>query len=322
MIINDIIFSFIIPVYNVKDYLDRCVESVLKQSFDKRNYEIILVDDGSTDGSSDLCDKWGNVDAIIRVIHKVNGGLSDARNVGLANAHGLYSIFLDSDDYVSTDTCSNFYAEISKHEIYPDVIAGVTRKHEDEKITIIKRTVEPNVFMTGRDYLKKELKGKIFVAAWSCIYKTSFLIDNELYFFKGVLHEDEDFTPRVFLVAQTVLYTDIIFYEYVIRTGSITTSKNKMRNAKSIFIICKNLLKAYENISDEELRNLLYTHSAKICLRSINDANLYFKDNRNIVDVKLLEKVCIHNYEIFRLNMWKMHPYVLMWWNKLLKLRK
>lgn len=89
--------SIIIPVYNVLDFISECVNSVLNQTY--KNFEILLVDDGSTDGSSQLCDEFGNKDNRIRVYHKKNGGLSDARNYGICRATGDYIIFLDSDDF-------------------------------------------------------------------------------------------------------------------------------------------------------------------------------------------------------------------------------
>ena len=92
----DIIFSLILPVYNVKDYLNRCVDSILKQDYDK--YEVVLVDDGSTDGSSLLCDEIAKLHANIRVLHKENGGLSSARNAGAKVAKGQYVFWVDSDD--------------------------------------------------------------------------------------------------------------------------------------------------------------------------------------------------------------------------------
>lgn len=95
--------SFIVPVYNVEKYLDECVSSILSQSF--KSFEIILVDDGSIDNCPKLCDEWGVKDSRIRVIHKINGGLSDARNVGLKEAKGDYVVFVDSDDFWADEKC-------------------------------------------------------------------------------------------------------------------------------------------------------------------------------------------------------------------------
>ena len=92
-------FSVILPIYKVEKYLCECVDSILNQSF--TDYEIILVDDGSPDGSGAICDEYAEKDARVKVIHKVNGGLSDARNAGFAIAQGEYVVFIDSDDYVT-----------------------------------------------------------------------------------------------------------------------------------------------------------------------------------------------------------------------------
>ena len=96
-------FSFIVPIYNVEEYLDRCVQSLINQSF--TNIEIILVDDGSPDQCPEKCDNYAKQDPRIRVIHKANGGLSDARNAGLEVAIGEYILFVDADDYIELDTC-------------------------------------------------------------------------------------------------------------------------------------------------------------------------------------------------------------------------
>ena len=95
---DNYLVSIILPIYNVEKYLDRCIQSILNQSYE--NLEIILVDDGSPDRSSEICDEYRKSDQRIKVVHKENGGLSDARNAGLILAKGKYIIFLDSDDYV------------------------------------------------------------------------------------------------------------------------------------------------------------------------------------------------------------------------------
>lgn len=99
---NDLI-SIVVPIYNVQDYLERCIESIILQTY--KNIEIILVDDGATDNSGKICDEYLKKDERIKVVHKENGGLSDARNVGKENANGKYIAFIDSDDYVRTKLC-------------------------------------------------------------------------------------------------------------------------------------------------------------------------------------------------------------------------
>ena len=105
-LVNDLI-SIIIPVYNVEQYLKRCIDSVINQTY--HNVEIILIDDGSPDSCPQKCDIWAKKDSRIKVVHKVNGGLSDARNYGLQYAKGKYIAFLDSDDYVQPNTYEKLY---------------------------------------------------------------------------------------------------------------------------------------------------------------------------------------------------------------------
>lgn len=100
-------FSVIVPVYNVQQYLEQCIESVLRQSY--TNYEIILVDDGSTDGSTEICDRYVTNYPFVKVIHQENGGISAARNTGLDCATGKYVLFLDSDDFISSNALQSFY---------------------------------------------------------------------------------------------------------------------------------------------------------------------------------------------------------------------
>ena len=120
----DELISVIIPVYNVQAYLVRCVDSVINQSYD--NLEIILVDDGSSDNSSQICDELALKDRRIKVIHKTNGGLSDARNVGLEKSVGDYILFVDSDDFIHQEMVEKMYGIIQKNET-DIVVCGIYR---------------------------------------------------------------------------------------------------------------------------------------------------------------------------------------------------
>ena len=126
------IVSVIVPVFNVEKYLDKCIESLIKQKL--KDIEIILVDDGSTDLSGKICDEWKTKDSRIQVIHKKNGGLSDARNVGVELAKGKYIGFVDSDDYVSDDMFQILYQNIEKENA--DIsICGMYHCYADKIIT-------------------------------------------------------------------------------------------------------------------------------------------------------------------------------------------
>lgn len=303
-------FSIVIPVYNVQDCLARCMESVVNQDYPKEKLQVILVDDGSTDESGALCDALAAGHSFVDVYHKPNGGLSDARNYGFDCATGEYVIFLDSDDYLSLDSCGKFAAAIAQAE-NPDVVSGTTLRHIDKnKQLIVRNTVNQSV-MTGKQFLEKELSAKFFVPAWGLIYKRSFLLENQLFFWKGILHEDEDFTIRTLLAAKTVLSTDIVFYHYVIRVNSITTQKDRTPNAISIFEICKRLTPIVEQLPEPMLQKLLKTHFAKIMYKTICDAKLFLREKRHIIDYPLLKKNSIYASEKIRYYIARISPKLL-----------
>ena len=108
------LISVIVPVYNVENYLKRCLDSIINQTY--QNIEIILIDDGSTDNSGNLCEDYKKIDNRIKVVHKTNGGLSDARNTGIKKAKGKYITFVDSDDYVEYDYVEYLYNLIKKYD--------------------------------------------------------------------------------------------------------------------------------------------------------------------------------------------------------------
>ena len=255
------LFSVIVPIYKVEEYLDRCVESLVGQTYS--DIEIILVDDGSPDKCPEMCDFWAVKDSRIRVIHKENGGLSDARNAGLAAATGDYVAFVDSDDYIDTSAFAAFaeYAHEKTDILVGDleVIGGENySKHAEELL---------GKAVSGEEYLKISI-AKYRDPAPSCLnlYRREFLLENALEFKVGILHEDEQFMPRVFLAAKNVIYTGINFYRYIIREDSITTKKDKRKNSEHIYMICDELEKIYEPILDKRLKNLLRDRLALLCL--------------------------------------------------------
>lgn len=215
--------SVIIPVYNVALYLRRCVESVSHQTY--RQLEIILVDDGSTDESGAICDELAREDERIRVIHKVNGGLSDARNAGLAVATGEYVAFLDSDDAW----------------LIPDGIEQMMRRLEEKAsdILLFKRVdIYPNRQTVMRDYdsefirahSAQEVFERLMLTEQFCmsacfqLLRRDMLIDNHLQFPVGYISEDVDFSCKLWQIAQSVDVLNLDMYGYHHRTNSISTS--------------------------------------------------------------------------------------------------
>lgn len=245
--------SIVVPVYNVEQYLERCINSLVGQTYN--DIEIILVNDGSTDSSLDICQQYQKIDKRIVVIDKANGGLSDARNWGMKNVTGEYVLFVDSDDYVNEETCEKF---IEKTIGYPDIISGNARVVNGDKETFMRRSMPETEGCDGESFLKRELSNDtMYMAAWLNLYKCSFLRENNLFFEKGLLHEDEEFTPRVFLKAKKVKSIDFDFYNYIIRENSISTNKDLSKNAEHLYATLYKLEKRYDTIQDESLKRLL-----------------------------------------------------------------
>lgn len=243
------VFSIVVPVYNVKDYLEKCVDSLVNQTF--QDFEIILVDDGSTDGCAVMCDEYGRVYPNIEVIHKKNGGLSDARNVGMEKAKGNYVLFVDSDDYLSTDACERLYPYTQQG---CDILVGAAMNMGKVKEVFAPR-VPADIVFTNEEYLY--YAPVINMSACLSVFNRSFLVDNHLSFEVGLLHEDEDFSPRALLCAKKIIYTGVIYYRRTIREGSISRSKDMSKNVRDHYLTMCKLEKMFSLIEDDVLKKIL-----------------------------------------------------------------
>ncbi len=220
-----VLFSLIVPVYNVERYLAECVESLLGQSM--RDFEVILVDDGSTDRSGILCDEFEKRDRRVRVIHQCNQGLSAARNRGIESAGGEYLSFIDSDDYVAADFLQNAaqkIAEVGETEIL--LTTGWYKVYRER--TVLEDTV-PAVGegkpVTGKAALQIYLRNG--TAGWSAcgkIYKREFWKNNGFRFKAGIYYEDAQLIYRIILKAESVCYIPPAYYYRKTRNTSILSN--------------------------------------------------------------------------------------------------
>ena len=207
--------TVVVPVYNVKEYLEKSVGSIRNQTY--KNLEIILVDDGSTDGSRELCDKFAGDDKRIRVIHKKNGGLSDARNCGIDNASGEFISFIDSDDYISENMIEKLYMNLISNSadisacgykmVYPDHVVTIC---EGEKI---------QVYSTEESFKFLLHKNNFGVVAWNKLYKRRLL--QEIRYPLGKHFEDINTTYKILAVSNKVVYDPAPLYFYMQRSDSI-----------------------------------------------------------------------------------------------------
>ena len=219
--------SIVVPVYNVAKYLKRCVDSLIKQTYD--NIEIILVDDGSTDGSSSICDDYAKTNSMIKVIHKVNGGLSSARNCGLDNSSGTYIIFVDSDDWIHLDTISHCVFLMKKNNA--DVVQ-FNMKYVSEYCEDLdnERKEKLNLYF-DKDILWHLMyfstKTDLYFSVCRCLFKKEII--DKFRFEEGKINEDLMFKYLVFSDCHLLVNTNLCFYYYFQGCGSISTSllKNK-----------------------------------------------------------------------------------------------
>ena len=232
-------YSIILPVYKVEKYLCPCIDSILNQTF--KDFEVILVDDGSPDNCPVICDDYAKKDSRIKVIHKPNGGLSDARNVGLKNAKGEYVFFLDSDDYlIDSEVLSKINRSLCDGQ---DVAAFKFIQWFESSDTLSTCLFNYDVATEGKSaaqiYLELIDKDAYYNSAWSKVIKRSVLVDNGIEFEKGLLGEDNDWYYKVVAHVKTLALIDEPLYVYRQREGSITKSYKKKNLEHLLWIIEK-----------------------------------------------------------------------------------
>lgn len=234
------VITVIVPVYNVEKYLDKCLQSLSCQTFP--DHEIICVNDGSTDDSRTILTEWESKLPYMRVIDRENGGLSAARNTGLEAATGKYVVFVDSDDWVEPTMLSRLANEVEG----TDMVCFACRRTDNDTYDILQP--EDN---NGWDYfIQHALESRIvpFVCVWQRCYRREFLMANHLLFYEGILHEDNEFTPRACLKAKAVKVIPDVLYNYRVRPGSIMTTRG-LKNKESLITIGNELSELFANES-------------------------------------------------------------------------
>lgn len=210
--------SVIVPVYKVEKYLDRCILSIVNQTY--INLEIILVDDGSPDGCPGICDRWQEKDGRIQVIHRENGGLSAARNSGIAAAKGEYIALVDSDDFIAEDFIDTLLTAC--RETDSDMAQCRYEYVSGDRLTKDKAKVEPTEVFTGKEMIggMSWRDGAYNVVAWNKLYRRSLFA--EITYPEGRIHEDEATTHKLFYQAKKVAFVYRYLYGYFTGGSSIT----------------------------------------------------------------------------------------------------
>ena len=267
------VVSVIIPVYNVEKYLEECIDSVLNQTY--KDIEIILVDDGSTDSSGDICDRYAENNKNICVIHQKNGGLSAARNAGLGEACGEYVYFLDSDDYISSDAIEKLIS-IAKND-NSDVVffdAHSFLDNSDKEIKQNYRRKKQYVSSEGLVIFAQLQKNNEFHSAVPLLFlRREFLKINNFRVCSGIYYEDMIFTFEVLCSAEVVSQCKEALYYRRYRSDSIMTSKKNKKYFESVAKVYRTLLEFSKK------NNILEEASVKkyICRNAFNVFNNYKK---------------------------------------------
>lgn len=211
---NSPLISIIVPIYNVEVYLQHCIDSIVEQSY--TNLEIILVNDGSPDKCPHICDEYAKKDNRISVIHKENGGLSDARNAGIRICRGDFIFFVDSDDSITKD-CIMQLVSAAKDSAADVIIAQHRTNQVHTKALLLRKT---------ESILEAYYKELFEPCAWNKLYRASFIKLHSLHFRKGLIFEDQLWCNQWIHKVKSILIIPNHTYNYNIRPGSITTSRN------------------------------------------------------------------------------------------------
>lgn len=278
--------SVIVPVYNIEDYLSRCVDSLVNQTVNCK-YEIILVDDGSTDNSGKICDDYGRKYENVLVYHTKNKGLSEARNFGMKKASGEYFVFVDSDDYVGHNFLKVLYNGISQKNIQ---ISVVQAKKVYEGENIVKSSIEEN--SKYKIYERKDALARMFsrkgigVSAWAKMYSRELFDDVE--YPKGMLYEDLLTTPFIFDKANNVSVSMDTEYFYLVRKNSISRreiSDRDMKLVESLEKICSQFEYMYPEMKREiqarYITDIMGMLVNRLVVKNISDPRL------DIIKIKL-----------------------------------
>lgn len=296
---DTIVISVIIPVYNVEAYLDRSLQSIVDQSY--KNLEIILVDDGSTDRSGVLCDEWSGRDARIKVIHKANGGASDARNVGIEHATGKYIGFIDADDHIDRCTYEKLIYEAERYDA--DIVTcGYYKEYTDEKISMF--ADYPETIVMNREEALRSLFIFKYINESTCTKLIKYDLLKDERYKVGILTEDMQLLYRLICKADKIVAVPEAYYYYVYRDNSsshsVKKSRRKLDQLDTLEEIYDDIVARYNHLHDEVLmyRCVWYVDTYEMIVgdryyaEDMKRIKVFLKNNvGNIINSKYIDKV-------------------------------
>ncbi len=304
---ENFMFTIIVPAYQVEQYIENCINSIENQSF--RNYEIIVIDDGSTDMTPQICDNLSNVYKNVKVIHTKNNGLSEARNYGIKHATGKYCIFVDSDDFLCEDSLVNLANYIISQNDVPDII--LTRRMTYDCINnklfecaYIFDEIKMSKLSVAEQYRTLWRLPECILGVWIFCVKMDYLRENNLLFYKGIFHEDEEWVPRVFFNTQKIKYFNYPLYCYRInREKSITSTSNIKRIFDKLLIVDLIQKEFNKKKYSFEIKKTMMMRTHMIIFGTLVEYKKYKKDK----SIYKLEKIEMQKYKSLRLSEKKIH---------------
>lgn len=255
--------SIIVPVYNVEKYLERCIDSLLEQGLPAEDYEILLVDDDSPDGSKVIAQRYEAKYSQIKYFHKENAGLGAARNYGLQRAQGDYILFVDSDDWLSANALAKLLNQVESENLEV-LIFNIQRIFDNGKTISSEIQYLPDYVYSGKEFLLKE---RLVVSPCINIFKRALLLEKGIFFREGVFYEDIDFYLLVLLHAQRIMYVPEVVYQYYANEESITMNKTVLHQQKRVIDYGKAILEIYhlEEAQRDEMRERIAYIRERYC---------------------------------------------------------
>ena len=282
--------SVVVPVYNAERYLERCVGSILHQDIDKAEYEIILINDGSTDRSYEIAKKLKDNQGNIILISQENQGQSVARNRGIEVATGKYIMFVDSDDYIENNSIGEIIKTAEDNQLD---ICLFQAKIEDESGKCRLGSMKPYEYY--RIYSGEELllSGYSVSAVWNCIYSAALIRSTKMLFYSGIFHEDVEFNLRLYPLAKKIMITGVYCYHYFIYNDSSSNTNNPQKIEKGIvsdFYVARNIKEAIKKKQYSSRINTFFIEQANTIMIStllylLKDKRINKKQKNKCLDI-------------------------------------
>jgi len=293
------IISIIVPMYNVAQYIEKCIESLYKQGINEKDFEVVIVDDESTDNSIEIASKNTQFKTNVKIIAQKNKGLGGARNTGLKNASGKYILFLDSDDWYVPNVLNKLIklATINDLDILEFAAQGI---HPNGNIEYHAEHVSTKV-LDGMTYYNEN---RYLHSACNKLYNRNFLEYNNLYFSEKIYIEDFEFNTRVFSMANRVLATDLLVAQFLQSPNSITRNSslsNRNKIIEDLIIVLEKTKKAYTNHSLSNQENAHKYFNERLAFLNVNIFYQLFKNRATFLEIEIVKNQLIES-ELFYVN--------------------